>query len=168
MLRLLILALAAGSCGCTGAVSGPVPHDPRLRASQPPSPSPIAVALEAATRARLPRAAVSVDAHGRRRDCEGVALAELLRAAGAMPAGNLPGPLLSRYVLVQARDGYRVLYALAEFDPATGGRRAYLVDRCEGRPLDAREGPLWLIAPGDAGPSRWVRQVQTITVVAAP
>ena len=138
------------------------------RASAPEAPSPIAVPLDAATLSALPRQAVRASAHGKALDCEGVSLAALLRASGALPAQRLPGAQLDRYVLVDARDGYRVLYALAELDPGTGQREVVLVDRCDGQPLSADDGPLRLIAPGDARPARWVRQVRAITVVAAP
>ncbi len=81
---------------------------------------------------------------------------------------KLPGAQLARYVLVDARDGYRVLYSLAELDPGTGKRRVLLVDRCNGAALGQEDGPLRLIAPEDARPARWVRQVKSITVVTAP
>ena len=71
-------------------------------------------------------------------------------------------------MLVSARDGQRVVYALAEFEPTLGNRKVLLVDRCDGKPLDENDGPLRLIAPEESDPSRWVRQVQSITVVAAP
>lgn len=138
------------------------------RASLPVAHSPLAVPLDAATLSALPRTNVEASAHGKALRCEGVALADLLRHAGALPADKLPGDQLARYVLVGARDGYRVLYALAELDPGTGDRRVVLADRCDDKALDADAGPLRLIAPGDVRPARWVRQVQTITVVAAP
>lgn len=168
----LALALAAASgCASSGMQRDPASaSDPPARghASEPVAPSPLAVPLDAATLSTLPRQRVQASAHGRTLDCEGVPLALLLRKAGALPEGKLPRALLSHYVLVQARDGYRVLYALAELDPGTGNRPVYLVDRCDGRPLDDTEGPLRLIAPGDLRPARWVRQVEAITVIAAP
>ncbi len=138
------------------------------RASAPDAPSPIAIPLDAATLATLPRTPVEARAHDEPLDCEGVALADLLRKAGALPPDRLAGTQLARYVPVTARDGYRALYALAELDPGTGDRRVVLVDRCDGKPLGDDAGPLRLIAPGDVRPARWVRQVQSIVVVAAP
>lgn len=138
------------------------------RASEPVAASPLAVPLDAAALSVLPRERVQAQAHGKALDCEGIALATLLRSAHAVPADKLSGALLSRYVLVDARDGYRVLYSLAELDPGTGNRKVYLVDRCGGKPLDDEQGPLRLVAPEDVRPARWVRQVKAITVVAAP
>lgn len=165
----LCLASAAMLSACAGA--GPVRETPPAhggRASEPSAPSPFVVPLDTATLSKLPRENVRASAHGKSLDCEGVALDALLRATGALPAEKLPGPQLARYVLVDARDGYRVLYSLAELDPGTGKRRVLLVDRCGGAALGDEEGPLRLIAPDDARPARWVRQVKSITVVTAP
>lgn len=146
-------------------------HDPHLRAAppRPPAvPSPVAVPLDEATLARLPRGAVSARVHETMLHCEGVPLIALLHASGAVPDGPLRGPHLSRYVQVDARDGYRVLFSLAELDPGTGNRAVWIVDRCDGAPLDAETGPLRLLAPDDVRAARSVRQLEAITVVVAP
>ena len=122
------------------------------------------VALDAATLAALPREAVTATAHGKTHACEGVPLVALLRHAGAMPTTELRGKQLARFVRVEARDGYRVVFSLGELDPATGGRRVYVVDRCDGKPLGDEVGPLRLVVPEDARPARWLRQLETITV----
>jgi len=182
--RLCPLLLAA-LCACAGhgparmaatnptaATQAPSPlHDPRLRASPPRPPavaSPVAVPLDAATRARVPRQALTATFDGRRLHCEGVSLHGLLQATGALPAAPLHGPQLLRYVLVAARDGRRVLFSLAELDPAIGDRAAYVVDRCDGHALDEAQGPLRLLVPADASASRSLPQLHTITVVVAP
>ena len=122
------------------------------------------IPLDVATLAALPREAVTATAHGKTRACEGVPLVALLRHAGAMPATELRGPQLARFVRVEARDGYRVVFSLGELDPATGGRRVVVVDRCDGKPLGDDVGPLRLIVPEDARPARWLRQLETIVV----
>ncbi|MBC7989937.1 MAG: molybdopterin-dependent oxidoreductase [Luteimonas sp.] len=144
-------------------------HPADGRASEPEAPaSPLAVPIDATTLAGLTRESVTATAHDKKLQCEGVSLTELLRASKAMPAEPLRGARLASYVLVTARDGYRAVYSLAELDPTLGNRKVLLVDRCDGKPLDDEDGPLRLIAPEDARPARWVRQVQSITVVAAP
>ena len=127
-----------------------------------------AVPLDAATLAALPREAVNANAHGKSYACEGVSLVALLRHAGAMPDGELRGAQLARIVRAEARDGYRVAFSLGELDPATGARRVFVVDRCDGKPLDAETGPLRLIVPDDARPARWMRQLQSISVEDLP
>lgn len=142
-------------------------HSGHTRASEPASPSPLSIPLDAETRAALPRVAVSATAHGKALDCEGVGLSDLLRKANGLSA-ELRGPALASYVLVSARDGYRVVYSLAELDTSLGKRQVVLADQCNGQPLTDEEGPLRLIAADELRPARWVRQVQSITVVRAP
>ena len=129
---------------------------------------PVSIPLDAATMAALPRETVDADAHGHALTCEGVSLVALLRHAGAMPDGELRGAQLARFVHADARDGYRVVFSLGELDPATGGRRVFVVDRCNGKPLDTDVGPLRLLVPDDLRPARWVRQLQSITVEETP
>lgn len=131
-------------------------------------PSPVIVPLDPAVLSQLPREPVTATAHGTTLRCDGIDLATLLRIADAMPDEPLKGSQLTRYVQIDARDGYRALFALAELDPTLGDRKAYLVDRCDGLPLPADDGPLRLVVPGEARPARWVRQVKAITVIVSP
>jgi len=162
-------ALLASSALALGAPQ--VPQDPALRASQPERgqiASPVVVPLDQATLAALPREAVRQALPESVLHCEGVSLLSLLRASGAMPPGRLPLAHLARYVVADARDGQRVLFALAELDPETGGRKVFVVDRCDGRALSDKDGPLRLLVPGDARPARALRQLEALTVVVAP
>ena len=136
--------------------------------AQAAEPAAIAVPLDAAMLAALPRQPVEAEAHGQSLRCEGIELIALLRASGAMPAEPLRGPQLARYVRVDARDGYRAVFSLAELDPTLGNAQVFVVDRCDGKPLDALAGPLRLVVPAEERPARWVRQLQSITVVEAP
>ncbi|MFC3716734.1 molybdopterin-dependent oxidoreductase [Luteimonas soli] len=181
----LVLVLLLPACTTTGtAPPAPAPalattstplsaatHDPHLHAAPPQAPvlpSPVVVPLDATTLAGLPRETVAATAHGETLQCEGVALAALMQVAGAMPAEPLRGAQLARYVQVDARDGYRAVFSLAEFDPTLGNHAAFLVDRCNGKALDEQAGPLRLVVPGEARAARSVRQVRAITVIVAP
>ena len=64
---------------------------------------------------------------------------ELLTRAG-VPAGHaLRGPALATAVVVTGADGYRMVFAIAEFDPAFTDRVAIVADRKEeGTPYDRR------------------------------
>lgn len=150
-----------------GAVSSLRAQD-HGHASEPTSPSPLSVPLDEATLATLPRTAVMVTAHGKTVTCTGVRLSALLTRAGALSAEHLRGPALASYVLVAGRDGHRVIYSLAELEPTLGNHNVVLVNRCDDKPLPDDSGPLHLIALEESRPARWVRQVQSITVVAAP
>jgi hypothetical protein len=74
------------------------------------------------------------------------------------------GPRMTEVLLVEAADAYKVVFALAEFDPPFAPR--ILADKRDGKPLDAREGPFRIVAPGDKRPARWARQITTLRVTA--
>ncbi len=150
-----------------GAVSSLRAQD-HSHASDPSSPSPLSVPLDEAALATLPRTAVVVTAQGKTVTCTGIRLSALLTRAGVLSAEHLRGPALASYVLVTARDGHRVIYSLAELEPTLGNNNVVLVNQCDDKPLPDDSGPLRLIAPEEPRPARWLRQVQSITVVAAP
>lgn len=131
-----------------------------------PIPARVEVPLSPPQWKQLPTTAVHASAHGKTLDCQGVALAAVLKQAGAMPQEPLRGAQLARRVEIVARDGYRVTFSLAELDPTLAHRPVVLVDQCQGKPLDDSEGPLRLIAPEETRPARWIRQIQSITVLA--
>jgi hypothetical protein len=124
--------------------------------------------LSAEALAKLPRQTVKVtDPAGAPASYEGVSLAEILRAGGVTLGKDLKGPLLANCVVVQAADGYKVVFSLPEIDPDMTDRVVLLADRKDGKPLDAKEGPYRLVVPHDKRHSRWVRQVTRVAVQAA-
>jgi hypothetical protein len=124
----------------------------------------------AATLEKLPVQEIeAVDPHSRakaRYTC--VALSELLARAGAPHGEDLRGPSLASYVLVEARDGYRVIFSLAELDPGIRDQDACLAFKKDGAPLADDVGPFRLVVPSDHRGARWVRQVARATVVSLP
>jgi hypothetical protein len=98
---------------------------------------------------------------------EGVPLADLLKLAGAAQGEQLRGAAMATYVLVEAADGYRVVFSLAELDPGIQDSNVLLADKVDGHALDGKTGPLRLVAPIDKRPARWVRMVQSIRVISA-
>jgi DMSO/TMAO reductase YedYZ molybdopterin-dependent catalytic subunit len=110
------------------------------------------------------RTVVAKDHDGREARFEGVAVGEVLKRAGAKLGERLRGPAHAAYLLVEAGDGYRVVFALPELDEAYTDRLVLLADRREGRPLEAPEGPFRLVVPGEKKHARWVRMVGTLTV----
>jgi hypothetical protein len=99
---------------------------------------------------------------------EGVPLADLLELVGAAQGEQLRGTAMATYVLVEAADGYRVVFSLAELDPSIQGSSVLVADKVDGHALDGKVGPLRLVAPMDRRPARWVRMVQAIRVISAP
>jgi len=125
--------------------------------------------LSAADIARLPRRTVETKDHeGKPGRFEGVVLADVLELAGAPVGDTLRGAQMSKYLLVQAADDYRAVFALAELAPGFTDEVVLLADRRDGQPLGANEGPLRLVVPHDKRQARWVRQVTRLTVVDAP
>ena len=90
----------------------------------------------------------------------------LLTTAGVQLGDKLRGQRLTEVLLVEAADGYKVAFALAEVDPAFATREIILADKQDGKPLEAKEGPLRIVAPGDKRAARWVRQVTVLRIVA--
>jgi len=95
---------------------------------------------------------------------EGVALVELLQRARVPIGKDLRGDRMVTYVVVGAVDGYQVVFALPEIDPAFNDRLILLADRLDQQSLPPEEAPLRLIVPGEKRQARWVRQVTTVTI----
>jgi DMSO/TMAO reductase YedYZ molybdopterin-dependent catalytic subunit len=126
--------------------------------------------LTGADLARLPRSEVRVapPAHGAdtthaQVSYEGVALSELLALVGAPMGSALRGRAVASYILIEAADGYRVVFSLEEVESTSSTPRVLLADRRNGVSLSSQEGPLRVIAP-NARHSRWIRQVVRISV----
>jgi hypothetical protein len=122
-------------------------------------------AITAAQIAGAPHVTVSAEDHGVTAKFHGVPLAAVLTMAGVQLGESLRGPRLTEVLLVTAADGYKVAFALAETDPAFATREIILADKRDGRPLDSREGPFRIVAPGDKRPARWIRQVTQLKIV---
>jgi DMSO/TMAO reductase YedYZ molybdopterin-dependent catalytic subunit len=114
---------------------------------------------------RLPRHTLRAKDHdGKESEFAGVPLVELLKASGLQFGKDLPGQALATYLVVEATDGYRAVFALPELDPAFTDRVILLADRKDGKPLGVREGPLRIVVPEEKRHARWVRQVIALKV----
>lgn len=132
------------------------------------APPTVPVRLSLPEIAAMPHVPVALTAHGVTTRCDGVPLTAVLAKAG-LPAGEaLRGKALSLAVVAIATDGYAVPFTLGELDPALGNAGAVIADRCDGKPLDAKVGPLRLIVPGEARPARSERRVERLLVVDLP
>jgi DMSO/TMAO reductase YedYZ molybdopterin-dependent catalytic subunit len=119
--------------------------------------------------AKLPRREVRArDRDGTEATFAGIALLDLLRLAEVPLGEKLHGSNMALYLLVEAADGYRVVFALPELDPAFRERVVLLADQRDGQPLSTAEGPLRLVVPDEKRHTRWVRQVGSCTVRRAP
>lgn len=96
---------------------------------------------------------------------EGVWLHEVLKRAGAPSGTQLRGKAMASYVLAEARDGYQVVFSLAELDPLFTDNQVLLADRADGMPLSEADGPFRLIAPKDKRGARSIRMLKRLEVV---
>ena len=113
----------------------------------------------------LPHLRVQVTQHDQSHDFEGVTLASLVAKVGADVSKPLQGKDLSAAIRVTAADGYQVVLALSEIDPATRKGAVLLADRDGGKLLDAANGPYRLVVSDDIRPARSARQVTRIEVL---
>lgn len=121
--------------------------------------------LNADDLAKLPRRKVRAKDHGgTEAEFEGVAVAEVLKLAGAPAGEQLRGDKLALFLLVEAADNYRAVFALPELEAMFTDRIVLLADRRDGQPLNEKEGPLRIIVPDEKRHGRWVRQVIALTV----
>jgi DMSO/TMAO reductase YedYZ molybdopterin-dependent catalytic subunit len=129
---------------------------------------PLALSLQ--DLAAMPRSKITVKEHDATISYEGVALVEILRKAGAPLGKEMHGKALASYVLVTAKDGYRVVFALPELDPdfADAAQQIILADTADGKPLSDKQGPTRIVAPQEKRGARWIRMVEKIEVVGLP
>ena len=108
----------------------------------------------------LPRVTLQISFHGDApEDITAVTLPSVLALVG-VKAEELHNNELGRVVLVEAADGYRVAFGIAELDPDISGRQVYLSAR------DGPRGRSWrILVPGDGRGARWVRDVVRIRVI---
>jgi|SRR5580692_1615428 hypothetical protein len=96
---------------------------------------------------------------------EGVALRAVLEKAGVGLGETLKGKRMASCLLVEATDGYRVVIALPEIDPAFNDKQMVLAFLKDGKRLNDKEGPYRLVIPDEKRMARWVRQVTTLRIV---
>ncbi len=113
----------------------------------------------------LPRVEVKTSGPDAPVTLAGVSLKALLEKAGVNFGESLRGKRLASCLLVEAADGYRVVIALPEIDPAFTDKQFVLAFSRNGKPLDEKEGPYRLVIPDEKRMARWVRQVTTLKIV---
>ena len=113
----------------------------------------------------LPHVKVATAASGTSATFEGVALEAVLEKAGVEFGQTLKGKRLASCLLVDAADGYRVVIALPELDPAFTDKQFVLAFLKDGKALDEKEGPYRIVIPDEKRMARWVRQVATLKIV---
>ena len=122
------------------------------------------VTLTADDLAKLPHHAIKASEHGTSATFEGVLLSDVLATVNLPTGEKLRGKALTQYLLVEAADGYPVVFALPELDPACTSQPAYLVTKRDRKPLSEKEGMFRIVVPAEKRPARWVRQVTALKI----
>lgn len=125
------------------------------------------ISFTAAEFAALPHLELTVaDPHTTvERRFSGVAVRELLARIAAPLGEKLRGPALQLAVIARGRDGYGVVFSLAEFDEAYNDRTILLAETEDGKPLAENAAPFRLIVPGDRKAARWARMIASLEIV---
>jgi len=113
----------------------------------------------------MPRTTVTISEQGRDITYEGVLVGEILKRAGAPLDRDLTGQAVATYVLAAAKDGYQVVFSLAELDPAFTSNDIIVADTADGKPLFDYQGPFRIVAPHDKRGARSIRMLQRLDVV---
>jgi DMSO/TMAO reductase YedYZ molybdopterin-dependent catalytic subunit len=99
---------------------------------------------------------------------EGVLVEDLLKKAGVPQGEQLRGQAMATYVLVEAADNYRVVFALEEFNSSFQDSEIIVADTMDGAPIPGALGPFRLVVPHEKRPARWVEMLKSITIVRVP
>jgi hypothetical protein len=94
-------------------------------------------------------------------------LSAILQKAGVPSGKDLHGKNLTKYVLVNASDGYQVVFALAKLDKDFTDRTIILADHLDGKPLPTGVGPFQIIVQDEKKAARCIRMVTAIKIQSA-
>jgi DMSO/TMAO reductase YedYZ molybdopterin-dependent catalytic subunit len=156
------LALAGVAMFCVAPLGAQVTRDIVVEAAG------VTAVLTAADLAALPSDTLRTRTHdGPEQVFIGPRLSAVLTRAGAR-LDSLRGRALAQYVLVEARDGYRVVLGVVELASDFTPRRIILAHSADGQPIGEGEGPWRLVVEGELRAARWVRQVSAIRLRDAP
>lgn len=162
ILSIIFLLISLGSVSAFGQLNTPVSAPPVLNVGGEVTRP---LKLSAADLAKLPRQTVTAKDHnGKPATFEGIALIEILRLAGVEFGEKLRGTSLALFLVVDATDGYRAVFALPELDPAFTDQSIILADRRDGKALTDAEGPWRIVVPNEKRQGRWVRQVAALNL----
>jgi hypothetical protein len=113
---------------------------------------------------KLPQKTVKTTDNGTAVSFEGVLLADALAKVDLPLGEKFHSTAASYYLVVQAKDGYRAVFAWAELDPGFMDKAIYLVMKRDGKPLSEKDGPFQVVVPGEKRGGRWVRHVTALQI----
>jgi hypothetical protein len=123
-----------------------------------------AVKLSLSDLAKLPQQTFQYTDQEKPVTFEGVLLSDVLSKVDLPVGEKFHKTAASYYLVADAADGYKAVFAWAELDPSFTDRKVYLVTKRDGKPLADAEGPFRLIVPGEKRGGRAVHQVTGLTL----
>ena len=121
--------------------------------------------LTLADLAKMPRVKVSrKDSDSTNYEYSGVLLSTVLAKGGATLGKDLRRENLTKYVIIEAIDGYQVVFSLAELDADFTDEKIILADTVDNEPLLSTEGPFRIIVEHDKRAARCIKQVTSIKI----
>ena len=114
---------------------------------------------------RLPHVKLQATVHDVPATFEGVTLRAVLEQAHVEFGEALKGKRLAFCLVAEAADGYRIVIALPEMDPAFTDKQIILAFLKDGKPLDEKEGPYRIVIPDEKRHARWIRQLTVLKIV---
>ena len=100
-----------------------------------------AIELNAGDLGNFPQHTVRTADHGTPATFEGVLLRDVLSRVDVPSGDQFHNTAASYYLVVEAADGYRAVFAWAELDPSFTDKAVYLVTHRDGKPLSSSDGP---------------------------
>lgn len=122
------------------------------------------VTLSVLELSKLPQQTVKVTDHGTPATFEGVLVTDVLAKVDLPLGEKFHSTAASYYLTVEAKDGYRAVFAWAELDSTFMDKAVYVVTKRDGRPLTDKDGPFELVVPGEKRGARWVRQLTALKI----
>lgn len=156
--------LPAGAQGTPAAIASPVATGSIQLTGGVLHPGPVTVADLQAMPSETVTVSFKAGSGDQTHTFTGVRLAAVLDKAGLATAPDEKNPLLARYLVVTANDGYRVVFSGGEIAPDFGHAPILLAWEQDGQPLAGADGPLRLVVPGDIRGGRYVHGIVSIDV----
>jgi hypothetical protein len=123
------------------------------------------VTLSAADLASLPRQTIkSATEQKVPVTFEGVLLRDVLAKVDQPLGEKFHSSGVSYYLVAEAKDGYRAVFAWAEMDPGFMDKSVYVATLRDGKPLSDRDGPFQLVTLGEKRLARSVRQLTALRI----
>lgn len=96
---------------------------------------------------------------------KGVLLSDILGLAGVPLGKELKGENMAKYLLIEAKDGYKVVFSLPEIAPEFTDQIFILAYEADGKPISDGVGPFQLIVHHEKKRARWVKEITNMKVV---